>query len=87
VSNNDLGFAWMGFGKLNNIHIYKVTVLPYRSFGESEALQLAGFFYPLLRCLVFGELCGREFATLDVACVDFRKMLPLFGQVVFHKNG
>src|SRR6266849_10576856 len=41
---------------------------------------------PLFRCLVFGELCGREFAPLDVARVDLRKMLPLLGQVVQHKN-
>jgi len=38
------------------------------------------------RCLVFGELCGREFAPLDVARVDLRKMLPLLGQVVQREN-
>jgi hypothetical protein len=69
-------------------YIYKVwQSLSYLSFGQSNALQLVWFFYPLLRCLVLGEFVGREFAALDVACVDFRKMLPLFGQVVFHKNG
>src|SRR5207245_7782289 len=40
----------------------------------------------LFRCLVFGELCGREFAALDVARVDLRKMLPLLGQVIRRKN-
>src|SRR5207253_11123097 len=40
----------------------------------------------LFRCLVFGELCGREFAASDVARVDLRKMLPLIGQVIQRKN-
>ncbi len=39
-----------------------------------------------LCCLVFGELCGRELATLDVACVDLRKLLPLLGQVIQREN-
>jgi hypothetical protein len=43
--------------------------------------------HTLLCCLVFGELCGREFAALDVACVDLRKVLPLLGQVVLRENG
>lgn len=33
-------------------------------------------------CGVLGELFGREFAALDVAYVDLRKMLPLLRQVV-----
>ena len=43
-------------------------------------------FYTLLGSLVFGELCGREFAALDVACVDLRKVLPLLGQVIQREN-
>ena len=35
---------------------------------------------------MFGELCGREFAALDVACVDLRKLLPLLGQVIQREN-
>jgi hypothetical protein len=41
---------------------------------------------PLLRCLVFGELCRREFAALDVAFVDLRKLLPLLRQVLQREN-
>jgi catechol 2,3-dioxygenase-like lactoylglutathione lyase family enzyme len=35
---------------------------------------------------VLGELFGREFAGLDVAFVEFRILLPFFGQVVQGKN-
>ncbi len=35
---------------------------------------------------MLGELSGREFAALDVACVDLRKMLPLFRQVIQREN-
>lgn len=31
---------------------------------------------------MFGEHCRREFAVLDAACVDLRKMLPLLGQTI-----
>src|SRR2546422_6893887 len=40
----------------------------------------------LLCCLVFDELCGREFAALDVACVDLRKLLPLLRQILQREN-
>ena len=49
-------------------------------------IERAGVSYTLLCCLVFGELCGREFATLDVACVDLRKLVPLLGQVLQREN-
>ena len=35
---------------------------------------------------MFGELCGRELATLNVARVDLRKVLPLLGQVIQREN-
>ncbi len=46
MSNNDLGFAWMGFGKLNNIHIYKVTVLPYDPLENQRLYNWLGFLPP-----------------------------------------
>jgi len=36
--------------------------------------------------LVFGVLFGREFAGIDVAFVQLRVLLPLFGQVIRCKN-
>jgi hypothetical protein len=50
-------------------------------------IERAGVSYTLLCCLVFGELCGREFAALDVACVDLRKLLPLLGQATVDALG
>ncbi len=35
---------------------------------------------------VLGELFGREFAVLDVACVYLREVLPLVGQVIQREN-
>ena len=35
---------------------------------------------------MFGELCGREFAALDVAYVDLRKLLPLLRQILQREN-
>src|SRR5437773_8784870 len=49
-------------------------------------IDRSGFCCTLLCCFVFGELCGREFAALDVACVDLRKLLPLLGQVIQREN-
>jgi len=36
--------------------------------------------------LVLGELVGREFAALDIAGIDFRKVLPFLGQIIFGEN-
>jgi len=41
---------------------------------------------PLLRCLVFRVFLFLELATLDVACVEFRVMFPLFGKIIQRKN-
>src|SRR5437762_4408788 len=38
------------------------------------------------RSLMFGELFGRKFGALDVACIQFRVVLPLLGQIVQRKN-
>jgi hypothetical protein len=55
--------------------------------GQQVWVELSyGVSYTLLCYLVFGELCGREFAALDVACVDLRKLLPLLGQVIQREN-
>ena len=45
-----------------------------------------GFLWDLLRGLVLGELVGHEFAALDIARVDFRKVLPFLGQIILGEN-
>lgn len=48
--------------------------------GKSDAVRT------LLRDFVLGEFGGHERAALDVACLDFGEVLPLFGQVVLREN-
>ena len=43
-------------------------------------------FLGLLRRFVLGELRGRELTGLNVAFIQFRVMLPLFGQVIQREN-
>ena len=38
-------------------------------------------------CAVLGVLCGGEFTSFHVACVQFGVLLPLLGQVVHRENG
>jgi hypothetical protein len=40
----------------------------------------------LLCCLMLGVLLLLELAALDVACVEFGKVIPLLGQIVQRKN-
>ena len=42
--------------------------------------------HPRLLDLMLDEFFGRELAGLDVAFVQFRVLLPLFGQVIQRKN-
>jgi hypothetical protein len=41
---------------------------------------------PLPRCLLFGVLLFLELAAFDVACIEFRVVLPLLGRIIQRKN-
>jgi hypothetical protein len=57
-----------------------------KNSGYVRVTRGRGMPLPLLRCLVFCVLFFLELATLDVACVEFRVMFPLLGEIIQRKN-
>src|SRR5580704_18716983 len=62
-----------------------VTAPPCSESGDTSGSD-SGVSRSGLLDLVLGVLFGREFASVDVAFVQFRILLPLLGQVIHCKN-